>query len=49
MLTGDTALGDYSLTMTAEGNPSLVKNGALDLSPIVNIALIFAYSFTPRK
>jgi hypothetical protein len=49
MLAGNTALGDYVLTMTAEGNPSLVKDGALDLSPIVNIALVFAYSFTPRQ
>jgi hypothetical protein len=48
-LAGGTALGDYALTMTAPDNPTLVKSGALDLSPIVNIALIIGYSFTPRK
>ena len=47
-LAGNTALGDYVLTMNAADNPTLVKNGALDLSAIVNIALIIGYSFTPR-
>ena len=26
-----------------------VTNGELDLSPIINIALIFEYTFTPRR
>jgi hypothetical protein len=47
-LAGATAIGDYILTMTAPDNPALVKNGALDLSAIANIALIIGYSFTPR-
>lgn len=44
-----TAIGDYVLGMTAADNPALLDaNGALNLSPIVNIALIIGYSFTPR-
>jgi hypothetical protein len=42
------ALGDYTLTLGADDNPGLVHNGHLDLTPIVNLALILNYSFTPR-
>lgn len=47
-LTGGSALGDYVLTMTAGDNPALVVNGALNLSPIVNIALVLGYTFSPK-
>jgi hypothetical protein len=47
-LVSGTALGTYTLAMTAGDNPALVKNGSLDLSPITNIALVLEYSFTPR-
>lgn len=42
------ALGAYRLSMTAADNPGLVQNGALALAPVINIALILGYSFTPR-
>ena len=45
-LVGGTALGDYVITVTLSDNPTFVKNSKLDLSPIVNIALILGYSFT---
>jgi Tc toxin complex TcA C-terminal TcB-binding domain len=47
-LAAGTALGDYALVMTAADNPALVKNGALVLAPVTNIALLIGYSFTPR-
>jgi hypothetical protein len=43
------AVGDYVITVDAANNPALVKNGVLDLSPIVNIALVLGYTFTPKK
>lgn len=46
-LAGGTALGAYALSVTAPDNPGLVKGGKLDLSPIINMALILGYSFTP--
>jgi hypothetical protein len=49
VLIGGSALGDYLLTVSASKNPSLVKNGKLDLSGIANIALILAYTFTPKS
>jgi len=47
-LVGASALGDYSLVMTAADNPGLVNGGNLQLSPIVNIALVLGYSFTAK-
>ena len=44
-----TAVGDYVITVDAANNPALVKNGVLDLSPIVNIANLLGYTFTPKK
>ncbi|MBV8140101.1 MAG: hypothetical protein JO121_31340, partial [Deltaproteobacteria bacterium] len=41
-------IGGYSLSLTATDNPQLVKNGKLDLTPLVNIALLLQYQFTPR-
>jgi Tc toxin complex TcA C-terminal TcB-binding domain len=43
------ALGGYTVSLTAADNPSLVKNGQLDLSPLVNIVLLVDYAFTPRS
>jgi len=48
VLASGTALGQYTLSLSADGNPSLVQNGKLVLKPILNIALIFSYAFTPK-
>ena len=42
------ALGDWAVSLTAADNPALVQGGALQLAPIVNIAVLMDYSFTPR-
>jgi hypothetical protein len=42
-------VGDYAITLAAANNPTLVHNGKLDLTPIVNIVLILEYTFTPRS
>jgi hypothetical protein len=47
-LVGGTALGEYTLAMTAADNPGLVSGGTLKLSAILNIALLMEYSFTPK-
>jgi hypothetical protein len=47
-LTGSSALGDYALSVSAADNPTWVTDGRLSLTPIVNAALLFGYSFTPR-
>lgn len=47
-LAAGTALGPYTLTMTAADNPALVKGGVFSLAPVINIALITKYSFTRR-
>jgi hypothetical protein len=46
-LAAGTAVGPYTLAVTAADNPGLVKNGKLDLSPIINVGLILGYSYTP--
>jgi hypothetical protein len=48
-LAGGNAVGDYVVSVPADANASLVSNGKLDLSSIVNIGLILGYSFTPRS
>ena len=47
-LVGGTALGDYAITMTAADNPALVTGGNLNLSKVVNIALVLAYRFSAK-
>jgi hypothetical protein len=47
-LAGGSALGPYTLTLTAADNPRFVKDGKLQLAPIANIALVLGYSFTRR-
>jgi receptor-binding and translocation channel-forming TcA subunit of Tc toxin len=47
-LVGGTAIGTYTITVPAAKNPALVKGGKLALSPLVNVALIVEYRFTPR-
>jgi hypothetical protein len=48
-LVGGAALGEFVVSMTAAGNPVLAPGGQLDLGPIVNIALLMEYTFTPRS
>jgi hypothetical protein len=48
-LASGTALGQYAITLTAADNPSLAPGGTLDLAPIVNVALLMNYTFTPRS
>ena len=42
------ALGEYVLQLSAADNPALVQDGRLNLTPLVNIALLIGYRFTPR-
>jgi tetratricopeptide (TPR) repeat protein len=46
-LTGGSALGDYIITLPDADNP--VLTGPAKRAPIVNIALILGYSFTPAS
>jgi hypothetical protein len=48
-LVGGTALGNYLVTILAADNPALAPGGRLDLSQILNVVLLMAYSFTPRN
>ncbi|WP_456844068.1 Tc toxin subunit A-related protein [Cellulomonas sp. P5_C6] len=45
---GSSALGPWSVQVTAADNPALVVDGELDLDAVDNIALVLGYSFTPR-
>jgi tetratricopeptide (TPR) repeat protein len=45
---GRSALGGWTLTLTAAANPALAPGGALNLSSLLNLVLILDYSFTPR-
>lgn len=47
-LASGSAVGTYTIAMTAAANPAFVSNGKLDLSPVVNVSLLFGYGFTPR-
>jgi hypothetical protein len=47
-LASGSALGSYQISMTAVDNPQLVIGGVFLLKPIVNIVLIFGYTFTPK-
>jgi hypothetical protein len=47
-LLGGTATGAYAISLTAADNPSLTKGGQLNLSPVINMALMLEYTFTPR-
>jgi hypothetical protein len=42
------ALGSWSVSLTGADNPGLVQGGQLRLTPIVNIAVLMDYTFTPR-
>ncbi len=44
-LAAGTALGEYRVALPLESNPALAAHGSF--APIVNIALILGYSFTP--
>jgi len=43
------ALGAYTIALTAAENPTLVQNGKLNLGAIGNLALVLGYSYTPRS
>jgi Tc toxin complex TcA C-terminal TcB-binding domain len=47
--TGGSALGGWTLTLTAAANPSLAPGGKLNLSALTNLVLVLDYSFTPRS
>jgi hypothetical protein len=47
-LAGGSAVGDYLLAVRAADNPAWSTGGTLNLAPIVNVALVLGYSFTPR-
>jgi hypothetical protein len=47
-LPGGALLGDYAVTLAAADNAALAPGGNLDLSPVVNVVLLLAYTFTPR-
>jgi hypothetical protein len=47
-VTGQSAIGQYSIELDGADNPGWVSNGALTLDPIDNIGLVIGYSFTPR-
>ncbi|QIG39964.1 tetratricopeptide repeat protein [Microbacterium sp. 4R-513] len=47
-VTGQSAFGAYRIQVDPGDNPDRVHDGALELDDIDNIALILAYSFTPR-
>lgn len=48
-LAAGSAVGNYAISINAADNPGLVVDGQLTLTPIVNIALILGYSYTPRS
>ncbi len=48
-LASGSALGAFTIAMTAADNPSLVQSGKLSLAGIGNIGLVLGYSYTPRS
>jgi hypothetical protein len=46
---GGSALGGWTLTLTAAANPALAPGGTLNLSALINLVLVLDYSFTPRS
>jgi hypothetical protein len=46
---GGTALGAWTLSLTAAANPTLAPGGVLNLSSLINLVLVLDYSFTPRS
>ena len=46
---GGSALGDWTLTLSAAANPSLAPGGKLDLSSLINLVLVIDYAFKPRS
>ncbi|AIP63908.1 hypothetical protein DR62_1708 [Burkholderia thailandensis] len=45
---GGSALGDWTLALSAAANPSLAPGGKLDLSSLINLVLVIDYAFKPR-
>jgi hypothetical protein len=48
-LTGKSALGDWTITLSVAANPTLAPQGKLDLSALLNLVLVVDYTFTPRS
>jgi hypothetical protein len=46
---GGSALGGWTITLSAAANPRLAPGGKLDLSKLINLVLVLDYSFTPRS
>jgi hypothetical protein len=47
-VTGQSAIGAYTIVVPSADNLGWITNGVLDLDPIDNIALVVGYHFTPR-
>jgi hypothetical protein len=46
--TGGSALGPWTIVLTAAANPSLAPGGKLNLSSLTNLVFVLDYTFTPR-
>lgn len=46
---GGSALGNWTINLTAAANPALAPGGKLDLSSLINLVFVLDYSFTPRS
>jgi hypothetical protein len=46
---GGSALGSWTISLTAAANPKLAPGGKLDLSSLINLVLVLDYTFTPRS
>ena len=47
--TGESALGNWTITLPAASNAALAPGGKLNLSALVNMVLVLDYSFQPRS
>jgi hypothetical protein len=47
-LGGGPAIGDWRITAAVVDNPGFTSQGALDLSLLINLVLVFDYTYTPR-
>jgi len=46
---GGSAIGNWTVNLAAAANPTHAPGGKLDLSSLINLVLVFSYSFTPRS
>lgn len=47
--TGESALGNWTITLPAASNAALAPGGKLNLSALINMVLVLDYSFQPRS